>query len=383
MMPSQDAFERPSGPGTLRIVHVLHSFGTGGLEKGIATVVRNASPDLEHVIVCLSRAGESTRLLPLGTQVLELRKPKGNSLRSIWRLSRMLRALRPDVVHTRNWSGMDGIVACRLAGIGNVVQGEHGWGMEDPDGCNPKRLRVRRFLGRWVKEYTCVSKTMIGWLKEDACARKRITQICNGVDIDLYCPGDRASARHALQLPDKAFVVGTVGRLDPIKDHEGLFRAFEMVRFTTPGVQLVVVGGGPERTRLEALSGDGVRFLGERSDVPAIMRAFDLFVLNSRNEGISNTILEAMATGLPVVATAVGGNSELVEDGVTGWLVSPGDPTALAAAIRRGIMDVHKCRVCGERGRRRTLDGYDIQSMVTAYEDVWRRVAFPPKYGIC
>ncbi|MFU8858341.1 MAG: glycosyltransferase [Deferrisomatales bacterium] len=359
------------------VVHILYSFGTGGLEKGIAAVVGGASPGFGHVIVCCGESGESARLLPPGTPVTELRKAPGNSPVFLWRLARVLRRLRPDVVHTRNWSGMDGVLAARLAGLRGVVHGEHGWGMDDPEGRDPRRLRVRRFLSRWVREYTCVSRAMVGWLRDEVRVRKPVTQIYNGVDTGVYRPAeDRAALRARLGLPQGGFVAGVVGRLDPIKDHRTLFQAFEGVRARLPGAHLLVVGDGPERSPLEAAAGScpAVRFLGNRLDAPDVLRCLDLFVLPSRNEGISNTILEAMATALPVAATAVGGNPELVADGETGTLVPPGDPEALGRVLLAYAEDPAARESHGRAGRERVLREFSVASMVAAYEAVYRRV---------
>jgi len=124
----------------IRVVHVLYSFETGGLEKGIATLVRNASPEFEHVILCTATSGKSERLLPSNTQIVELHKPRGNSLVFLLKLSGALKSLRPDIVDTRNWGGMDGIIAAYMAGIRSIVHGKHGWEMQDPNGLSPKRM---------------------------------------------------------------------------------------------------------------------------------------------------------------------------------------------------------------------------------------------------
>ncbi len=365
----------PAGTRRVRVVHVLYSFGTGGLEKGIATVIRHGAPAFEHVIACLSRSGGSERLLPPGTPVVELHKAPGNSVLFLWRLMRALRGLRPDVIHTRNWSGVDGIIAARLAGIRNVVHGEHGWEMQDPSGAHPRRLRVRRLLSRWVRQYTCVSKAIERWLRDEVGVRRPVTQIYNGVDTGVFRPGPGGRVRSELGLPADAFVAGIVGRLDPIKDHPTLFRAFSRLRESVPEARLLVVGDGPERERLEREAGEGVVFLGDRTDVPEVLRALDVFVLCSRNEGISNTILEAMATGLPVVATGVGGNPELVMPGRTGTLVPPGDPEALCAALGRYAGAPRLARAHGEAGRARAASGFSVEAMVSAYEGVWRAVS--------
>jgi len=358
----------------LLVAHVLYSFDIGGMEKGIATVINHGSGRFRHVIVCLGRGQGSRSLVKGDLKVVELNKSEGNSIRFLFQLAKLFRELRPDLVHTRNWSGMDGVVAARLAGIRNVVHGEHGWGVGDPDGLSPRRLRIRRLLSRWVKEYTCVSQAMVGWLRNDVGLAKPITQIYNGVDTERFLPGPGDHLRNELGIPRGNFVAGVVGRLDPIKDHPTLFSAFSRLRETVPEARLLVVGDGPERGRLETMAGEGVVFLGERRDVPELMRTLDLFVLPSRNEGISNTILEAMATGLPVVATAVGGNPELVEPGVTGTLVPAGSPEALAQALSVYAASYELRQEHGAAARARALERFSIPAMVQSYEKVWRRV---------
>lgn len=362
----------------MRVAHVLHSFDTGGLEKGVATVIRHAAPGFEHAVVCLSRSGATAQLLPRGTPVVELGKPPGHSPAYFWRLSRALAKLRPDVIHTRNWGGVDGIVAARLAGLRAVVHGEHGWGIDDPQGLDRRRIRARRFVSRWVREYTCVSAQMATWLRETVGLTRPLTQIYNGVDTERYKPGaGRAAVRAALGVPAEAFLVGIAGRLDPIKDHPTLFAAFERLRDHEPDARLLVIGDGPERARLVALAGRGVTFLGERHDVPELLSALDAFVLCSLNEGISNTILEAMAAAVPVVATRVGGNPELVEDGICGTLVPPREPAALAGALRAYCTRPKLRSAHGAAARERAVERFGIEAMVRAYEGVWRRVGGP------
>ena len=358
----------------MRVVHAVYSFGTGGLEKGIAMLVNGASPGIEHVVLCMHQSGDSENLLPPGTKVLGLGKPAGNSIRFLAKLRGAVRELAPDVVHTRNWGGVDAIVAARAAGVPTVVHGEHGWGMDDPDGASPKRRLTRRLLSPLVTEFTCVSKQIEGWLRGQVGPRKRITQIYNGVDASKYRP--RSGARVALAevgIPEDAPVAVIVGRLDPIKDHPTLFSALAEVRRELPDARLLVVGDGPERARLAGLAGPGVHLLGNRHDVSALVAESDLFVLSSLNEGISNTILEAMACAVPVVATRVGGNPELVEDGLTGRLVPARDVVALASAMLAYLGDRETARAHGRRGRLRVEDEFSIAAMVRGYEQVYRR----------
>ena len=238
-------------------------------------------------------------MLPSGTRVIELRKPPGNSVKFLWRFAQILKPLQPAIIHARNWGGTDGILAARLAGIRMTIQGEHGWEIDDVAGLNRKRLIFRRLIEGWVREYTCNSRHLAHWLTDVVKARRSVTQIYNGIDTNAFAPSQDAwrKLRAEFGIAESTCVIGIVGRLDPIKDHTTLFQAFAALHSRHPEMRLLVIGDGPERTRLEALAGAGVQFLGNRLDVAAVLQALDVFVLSSLNAGMSNTILEAMATG--------------------------------------------------------------------------------------
>jgi glycosyltransferase involved in cell wall biosynthesis len=198
------------------------------------------------------------------------------------------------------------------------------------------------------------------------------------VDTRLFAPGGRPAARAALGIGSEHLVIGTVGRLDPVKDQVGLLKAFSRLT-DDPRAFLLIVGDGPCRQELEATIGalglgDRVRLLGERDDVPAVLSAMDVFVLCSVGEGISNAILEAMATGLPVVATRVGGNPELVTDGSTGFLVEPRSPAGLAARLRRYLEDPMLPAHHGRAAREHAEAEFSLERMVGAYEQLYDRL---------
>jgi sugar transferase (PEP-CTERM/EpsH1 system associated) len=352
----------------IRVVHVLHSFSTGGMEKGIATLVQKTSQQCEHIIVCTTQTGRSAELLPAGTRVVSLEKPHGNSIGFIIKLAKVLKSLDPDVVHTRNWAGLDGVIASRFAGISAIVHGEHGWGVIDPYGIKLKRVLIRRFISIMIQEYTCVSKQMVKWLCNDIHVKKTVTQIYNGVDFQRYCPSNENDTKNGMRF-------GIVGRLDPIKDHPTLFSAFQIVRKEIPDAELLVIGEGPEREKLEKIAGKGIIFLGNRRDIPELLRTLDVFILSSLNEGISNTILEAMATAIPVVASNVGGNPELVKDGVTGRLFEPGDSKMLANIILEYCQDTDKRKTHGMEARKRVMKQFSMNKMVDQYTGVWKRIS--------
>jgi sugar transferase (PEP-CTERM/EpsH1 system associated) len=234
-----------------------------------------------------------------------------------------------------------------------------------------------------VQRYIAVSRDLAGWLVEQVgVGPERITQIYNGVDSRVFRPGpgSRSSRLPEGFAPRDAFVVGTIGRLAAVKDQETLIRAFARVRSYFPEanrpLRLVIVGDGEMRGRLrdcireEGLA-DFVWLAGERRDVPELLKLLDLFVLPSLAEGISNTILEAMACALPVVATRTGGNPELVDDGVTGALVAVSDPVGLAEAIAIYVRSAELCRRHGRAGMDRVGRQFDWDRCVAAYLEVY------------
>jgi len=359
----------------IKVLHILHSFGIGGMEKGIAMLAQYASEDIEHVILCMSHGGASQDLLPPGMRVVELHKQAGSLPSFLWRLASAIRKEKPDIVHTRNWGGMDGIIAARLAGYSRIVHGEHGWGMDDPLGTNKKRIFIRRLLSLGVKEFTAVSQQIKNWLENDVKVFRPVDQIYNGVDMGLFSADPKNTfLKQELGLPESTLLVGSVGRLDPIKDHAGLIAAFKVVRNKFPQAHLVIVGDGPERLPLEALVAEGIHLLGLRSDVPTVLGSLDLFVLNSLNEGVSNTILEAMACGLPIVATDVGGTPELITPGHNGLLVQSGNQPALIQAIEFYLGQSEKRVEHGQINYCLSAENFSIESMVNSYESVWRRI---------
>lgn len=361
----------------IKVLHILHSFGIGGMEKGIAMLINHASHDFEHCILCLTCSGASKALISPDIQILEMNKRAGNSIWFLFQLAAAIRKLNPDVVHTRNWGGMDAIIAARLAGISRIVHGEHGWGMADPLGASDKRIKIRRWLSYLVREFTAVSMQIKDWLETTVAVHAPVTQIYNGIEFATYPQRDGGGGlRRELGLPATAPLIGIVGRLDPIKDHPTLFAAFALLRQQHPDCQLVVVGDGPELSRLQSLATEGIHLLGMRSDIPQILRDLDIFALSSLNEGIPNTILEAMACGLPIVATAVGGSPEIIKNGQNGMLVAPQDFAAMAGALARYLSDPALCCSHGERNRQTINSRFSISAMVSGYESVWRRAAY-------
>lgn len=369
---------RDMQPRAPRIAHVIPSLQVGGLQKIVLRLVDHFQPRMDHLVVTPSGDGPLRIRFRPGVPVVALADGRRSGKWNALRMASLFRTYRPDVVHTRNWTCIDAIIGARLAGVPVVIHGEHGRGASDPDGTNKFRRRVRRLLNPLVTEFVTVSRDLAHWLTSDVgIPSAKVTHIYNGVDTDTFLPGDRHEARNALGLPDARIVIGTVGRLDPVKDHRGLIEGFGRLA-QRHDARLLIVGDGPCRAELEHLINElalsnRVHLLGERDDIPQLLRALDIFTLPSLGEGISNVILEAMATGLPVVATRVGGNPELVHDGVTGFLVARRSADALAAALHRYVENSLLVRRHGDAGRTRVVDEFSLSRMFAAYGDLYSR----------
>jgi sugar transferase (PEP-CTERM/EpsH1 system associated) len=367
------------------VAHVIYRFDVGGLENGLVNLLNRIPPTrFRHAIVCLTEHSDfRQRLKRDDVEIFDLRKPPGNSPRTLLALWRLFRRLRPDIVHTRNVAALDATLPAALAGVPVRIHGEHGRDVDDLDGANTRRQWVRRFYRPFIHQYIAVSRDLAQYLQDKVTVPpSRIAQIMNGVDSSLFQPvGERRDAvPHPGFSGPEHFVIGTVGRMQEVKDQVTLARAFVRLVQIMPGAQqrlrLVMVGEGPLREKVRAILAAAslerhVWLPGRRDDVARIMRSFDLFVLPSLAEGISNTILEAMATGLPVLATAVGGNRELVREGLTGTLVPRDDPESMALALRAYAESTDLCRRQGKEARRAIESDFGMEAMVNAYMAIY------------
>jgi sugar transferase (PEP-CTERM/EpsH1 system associated) len=373
------AREPGDGPAPL-IVHIIYRLDVGGLENGLVNLVNHMPPErFQHAIVCLTDASDfSRRINRPDVPVYCLRKPPGNSILTQLRLWRLLRKLRPDIVHTRNLAALECTVAAALAGKAVRVHGEHGRDADDLDGTNMRRRRIRRMFKPLVHRYVAVSRDLASYLEGAiGIPPPQVAQIYNGVSTDRFRARDMAWQG---QDAEQRFVVGTVARMEQVKDPLNLVRAFLLLLDMLPEhrVRLRLAMAGDGDLRREALAmlesagvGSAAALPGTCDDVPRFMRELDLFVLPSRAEGISNTVLEAMASGLPVVATRVGGNPELVDEGVTGMLVPPGDPRALAQAIALYVRDGAMALRHGAAARQVAEQRFGLPTMVRNYMELY------------
>ncbi|MFC0134193.1 sugar transferase [Massilia eurypsychrophila] len=367
------------------VVHLVHQLDVGGLENGLINLIRHMPPErYRHTIVCLKDYTEfHAHIKERGVEIISLNKREGKDFGHYMRMYKTLRALQPDLIHTRNLCGFEGQLVAALAGIKLRVHGEHGRDMSDLYGKRLKYQVLRRVLRPLIGHFIAVSADLEHWLIDSVGAEpERVSQICNGVDSVQFHPrlGPPAAVGPAGFMHDNAFVIGSVGRMVDVKNYPTLVEAFlRLIASPHPAHQrlrLLIVGDGPERAEcLDMLTRAGASHRawlpGERTDIAQLLRTMDLFVLPSLAEGSSNTILEAMATGLPVVATAVGGNTELVHPGFTGILVPPRSPDLMAAAI------ADYCRIPemgarhGMRARSQVIARHSLPAMARGYLAVY------------
>jgi sugar transferase (PEP-CTERM/EpsH1 system associated) len=367
------------------VVHLVHQLDVGGLENGLINLIRHMPPErYRHTIVCLKDYTEfHAHIKERGVEIISLNKREGKDFGHYMRMYKTLRALQPDLIHTRNLCGFEGQLVAALAGIKMRVHGEHGRDMTDLYGKRLKYQLLRRMLRPLIGHFIAVSADLEHWLIDSVGAEpERVSQISNGVDSVQFHPrlGPPAAVGPAGFMQDNVFVIGSVGRMVDVKDYPTLVDAFlRLIASPHPAHQrlrLLIVGDGPERAEClnmltRAGAGHRAWLPGERTDIAQLLRAMDLFVLPSLGEGSSNTILEAMATGLPVVATAVGGNTELVQPGFTGILVPPRSPDLMAAAI------ADYCRIPemgarhGMRARSQVIARHSLPAMARGYVAVY------------
>jgi sugar transferase (PEP-CTERM/EpsH1 system associated) len=368
------------------IAHVIYSLTTGGLENGLVNIINRAPPGrYRHVIICITGADEfSHRITAEGVRVIELNKREGHDLGFYWRIWKLFRELRPDIIHSRNLAALE----TQLLGIGlggvKRVHGEHGREADDLDGTNFKYLIFRKCMRAFIHRYIAVSKDLESWLIRSVGARpETVRQIYNGVDHQRFSP-DTVKPLALMPAPwrdvDDMLVVGTVGRLTPVKDQRSLLVSAASLRDSCPDLyrrlHVLIVGDGPLRQELmdlvDELDMKSITWLpGDRDDVPVLLAAMDVFVLPSLAEGISNTVLEAMASGLPVIATAVGGNIELVDNGVNGSLVPVGEAQALAQALALLLQNATERARQGHNSRQWVCQRFDWERTVNAYLGVY------------
>ena len=353
----------------LRVCHVSMCLLTGGLERLLVDFSRfHDRQRFELDFVALSELGPPAGdIRQAGCRVHSVGEDSSSRFSRLVRLTRFFRCRQIDVVHTHNtYAHFYAALAARLAGVPVTVNTQHGRGCG-----NRRKARIQfRLANHVTRQIVAVSEDAAELCRDDdPRSAYKTTRIWNGIDLDKF----------VFRGPSDTPTAISVARLSPEKDFGTLLKAVSLVRSAVPRFRLRIVGDGPERSHLERLARDlnvhdNVEFLGERSDIPELLAKAGFFVSSSLTEGISLTLLEAMAVGLPVLTTAVGGNPEVVVEGETGRLVPSEDPDALAAGIIAMCGDRVEWPAMGYLGRLRAEQCFDVRQMVEQYESLYREL---------
>lgn len=358
------------------VVHLVLSLNVGGLEKVVYDLVRCANRQKFSMrVVCLGEVGDwGPKFEALGVPVDALGVLNRGKLRRVIALSRKLRELRPDILHTHNPTPhFVGALAARLSGVPVVVHTKHGRNYPE----NRKWVLVNRFASWLSARIVPVSGNAASVALEiERIPPLKVEVIRNGIDLERFPlterppRGARRRAIHVARIQYDA------------KDQRTLLRAVRIVADAEPDFAIDIVGDGADRADLETFCDelqlrDHVNFLGFRDDIHHLLSQVEFFVLSSLTEGVSITLLEAAANGLPIVATAVGGNSEVVVDGISGLLVPPRSPDALAAAMLELLRDRPRALRMGRAGRNHVEENFNLRRTVARYQDVYESLLTP------
>ena len=369
------------------VAHLIYRLDFGGLETLLVERInRLPATRYRHAVICLDGVNPlfAEKITRPRTTVHALHKGAGLSAGTHVHLWALLRRLRPAIFHSYNLSAIEYAPAALLAGVPVRIHGAHGREAMDPEGRNRKHNLLRRAMTPFYHCCYANSQAMLDWSRDVIGARAdRSRLLGNGIDTEKFYPRWMASGTDpdaTAHFGAGAIVIGTVGRVQDVKDHGALLAAFVLLRLRlpqlAPRLRLAVVGDGPLlaalRAQAHAAGVGGVVWLpGARDDIAPILRGFTVFAMSSLAEGTPGAALEAMASGLPVVGTRVGGLPEVIDAGVTGLLVPPADPQAMAAALERYVTAPDMAARHGIAARERVLRLYGMAAMVSAYQNLY------------
>lgn len=353
-----------------KIMFIIWALEVGGAERLLVKLAQNIPKSSYDIsLVCISREGVwADELKQAGIDVICMNKRTGFDPFILPRLIKLIKRMKPDIVNTYLWTAdLWGRLAAICAGVKNIVVTEQNvdiW----------KRwyhISIDKILFRWTQYAICVSDEVVNYYKNVVGLKdKQLVMIPNAIDISLFNRDTiQGELRTQLGIKDNEFIFTCSARLHVQKAHEVLIEAVNILNNNSDiDFCVLLVGEGQRNDELRNLVetkrlNNRIKFLGLRQDIPNILLQSDAFVLSSDYEGLSLAILEAMAARLPIVATTVGGNTQVVDNGVTGFLVPPRDPLLLADAMSHLVKDLKLAKQMGNSGRALVEGKYDIRSV--------------------
>jgi glycosyltransferase involved in cell wall biosynthesis len=358
-------------------MHMVQSLGPGGLERLVERTSLGMDRDRFSIeVCCFDRLGNLNQELRDNGIVVTLVQRDQTKYDKFFplRLARFIRQRKPDILQLHTGTFFPGAIGGWLAGVPAKLYTEHGRTMSE----SRFRLKTDYLAGRVIDKIIAVSAELEKYLCDvvKLPGSKTIT-VLNGVNTERFCPG-KGSHRLKLELglkPD-CRVIGTIARLDEIKDQRNMIKAFELVLRKIPNSALIIAGSGPQSEPLQKQISDSnlqdaVFMTGERTDVPELLRLFDVFVLSSLSEGTSISLLEAMATGIPPVVTNVGGNPAVVTHDKNGLITEPGEPQQLASAIIELLLNEAKRTRLADQAIKRVQESFCLRRMIDDYTELY------------
>ncbi len=363
----------------IRVLHILNSFDIGGMENGIVNlIVHSDKKKITHAVCALrgiGRAGEFVR--NEGVKLFALSNEPDSPNRTIFLdICKVINKFKPDIIHVRHWGPLWDTVIAHLLTLrkAKLVFSFHGKTYYEY--CNRSKSTdlKRKVLLMFVDEIVTLNNDMLGTLRKEVRLDKHITVIPNGVDTEKFAPLlSNDDLKNALGLPGQKVLFGTVGRLSKIKDMSTIIEACRLLKKNTKKFAVFIIGDGAEKnTLMKSISSNDVNdvvfLLGAKNNVDQYLKCFDVYLQASLYEGFSNTILEAMSSGLPLIVTSVGGNPDLVHEGGNGLLFPPRQPEILADHMLNLVENKNVRMKLALQSRNMAVNNWSIMKMIDAYE---------------
>jgi len=359
----------------IAVFHLLYSFDEiGGLENGLINLINNLGNDIfTHIICSLTKIGKiQDRIKVTNLRYYSLNKKEGNDIRVPVKIYSLLKKEKPDIVHLRNWPTMvEGYMASRLAGIKKIIYSEHGRHFEAVWKKQKIKTGIIKHILSSVDECLTVSKNVAVEMEDLYKLKRNIQVIHNGVDTSRFFPNPNLEFKKKYAIKNGP-IIGTIGRLVPGKKIDELIKQYD--RFNK-NITFIIVGDGPEKEKLTNLSkkhGEGRIFLvGHQDEIPLWLNTFDLFVLPSESEGLSNVLMEAISCALPTAAFDIGGNREIIYDCKGGILVEKNNMLGLVKTINNIFCNKEIYDKMRAFNRNLALKEFSLKKMVKEYTKLY------------
>ena len=365
-----------TNPHHAHILHVVIALDPGGLENGIVNVAACLDPERFRVSVCcLERAGAFAGRLPPASHVVVLNKQPGVSIKTIFKLRSTIQRLKPDIIHTHGLGPLLYSAAATFCSQHQtILHGEHRELL--PSEQTPSKLMLRRLLYHRCKSIHTVSNSLRLHLATFGFPKDRLLAIPNGVDTQRFKTANKPETRKTLNLPEHALILGMLANFRPEKGHVRLIKGFNLIANQHKNLHLLLVGDGPAAEPIKAEvqashASDRIHLVGHQSNPEPWYQAMDLLIVPSSAEGLSNAVLEAMACGVPVLASQACGNDEAIQHLATGFICNLTSPANIEIALKNALASTTNLQAMGVAARKRMVTSFGLRDMTARYAECY------------